>query len=128
MSLAHPSLNLSGRRKGRVKFKSAADAQRARELDRDWKALQAKHGVTQDDRKRSRAMKAETLTYSLGAPVGRETRHIPSRDTGHLGTVSSKQIPRYTGDEILGVSIIHKSCLQPIFSQKEAIDAATMRR
>jgi hypothetical protein len=128
MTLAHPALSTVGRRKGRVKFKSAADAQRARELDRDWAALQAKHGVTQEDKRRSRAMKAETLSYSLGAPAGRETRYIPSRDTGHLGTVSTKQIPRYTGTKILGIGTLHKSNGVPIFSEEEAVDIATMRR
>jgi len=128
MSLAHVSLNLTGRRKGKVKFKSAADAQRARELDREWDALQKKWGVTQEDKKRSRAMKAETLTYSLGAPVGRETRHIPSRDTGHTGPISSKQIPKYTGTKILGIGTLHKSNGVPIFSEEEAVDIATMRR
>lgn len=35
---------------------------------------------------------------------------------------------KYTGDKLIGVTIIHKSCLQPIFSQEQAIDAAHMRR
>jgi hypothetical protein len=39
-----------------------------------------------------------------------------------------KSIPKYTGTEMLGISIIHKSCLQPVFNQQAAIDAASMRR
>ena len=128
MTLAHPSLNLTGRRKGKTKFKSAADAQRSRELDRDWEALQKRWGVAADDRKRDRALKAETLTYTLGAPAGRETKQIPSRDTGHSGPISSKQIPRYTGTKILGIGTLHKSNGVPIFSEEEAVDIATMRR
>jgi hypothetical protein len=125
MSLAHPSLNLTGRRRGKTKFKSAADAQRARELDRDWTALQAKWGITKES-KRSRP---EPLTYSLSVPAGRTTtNHIPSRDTGHAGTVSSKQIPKYTGTKILGIGTLHKSNGVPIFSVEEAVDIATMRR
>lgn len=34
----------------------------------------------------------------------------------------------YTGDKVLGVTVLHKSCLQPVFSQEEAVDAAKMRR
>lgn len=128
MALVHPSLNMTGKRKAKVKFKSAEEAQRARQLDRDWSDLQKKWGVDADTKRITKAMKAPALEYKLTAPAGRETQQIGSRDTGHLGAISSKQIPKYTGDEILGVSIIHKSCLQPIFSQKEAIDAATMRR
>jgi hypothetical protein len=32
MHLAHPSISLNGKRKGKQKFKNAAEAQRAREL------------------------------------------------------------------------------------------------
>lgn len=35
---------------------------------------------------------------------------------------------KYTGDKLIGVTILHKSCLQPVFSQEQAIDAAHMRR
>ena len=44
------------------------------------------------------------------------------------GDCSLKEIPTYTGTEMIGISIIHKSCLQPIFSIEAAIDAASMRR
>ena len=44
------------------------------------------------------------------------------------GSTALKQIPKYTGTEMIGISIIHKSCLQPIFSKQAATDAANMRR
>jgi hypothetical protein len=85
--------------------------------------------VDAEEKRRSRAMKAEPLVYKLSAPEGRmTTHHIPSRDTGHSGVVSSKANPQYTGTEIIGVTVLHKSCLQPVFNQQEAIDAASMRR
>jgi len=28
----------------------------------------------------------------------------------------------------LGITILHKSCLQPVFNQQAAVDAANMRR
>lgn len=34
----------------------------------------------------------------------------------------------YTGDKMIGVSILHKSCLQPVFNEQAAKDAASMRR
>ena len=34
----------------------------------------------------------------------------------------------YTGDKLLGISIVHKSCLQPVFSEQEAKDFSSMRR
>jgi len=44
------------------------------------------------------------------------------------GSCALKDIPVYTGSEMIGISIIHKSCLQPIFSREAAVDAASMRR
>jgi hypothetical protein len=128
MHLAHPSLSLGGRKKGRVKFRNAAEAARARELDADWTKLKADWGVEAEQKRQRRAMKAEPLTYRLSAPPGRETQRIDSRDTGHTGAVCSKEIPKYTGTEILGIGTLHKSNAVPVFSDEEAIAIATMRR
>jgi hypothetical protein len=35
---------------------------------------------------------------------------------------------QYTGTRLLGIAVLHKSCLQPVFSQEEAEAAAKMRR
>jgi hypothetical protein len=128
MHLAHPSLSLGGRKKGRVKFRNAAEAARARELDADWKKLKADWGVEAEQKRQRRAMAAEPLTYRLSAPPGRETQRIDSRDTGHAGAVCSKEIPKYTGTKILGIGTLHKSNAVPVFSDEEAIAIATMRR
>ena len=45
MHLHHPSLSLSGKRKGKVKFRNAEEARKARELDASWKELQKKWDV-----------------------------------------------------------------------------------
>lgn len=34
----------------------------------------------------------------------------------------------YTGENLIGISIVHKSCLQPVFSEQEAKDFSSMRR
>lgn len=128
MALVHPSLNLTGKHRGKVKFKSAAEAQRARELDADWKNLQSKWGVDADQKRKTRALNAAPLAYKLSTPVGRETRKIASVDTGHLGAISSKQIPQYTGTKMLGIGVLHKSNAVPVFSDEEAVDIAKMRR
>jgi hypothetical protein len=128
MHLHHPSLSLNGKKRGKIKFRNAAEAQRARELDASWKELLKTQGIEAEERKRRRAMSAEPLTYKLSTPVGRETSHIPSRDTGHLGAVRTKDIPQYTGTKILGIGTMHKSNAVPVFSDEEAHDIATMRR
>lgn len=57
----------------------------------------------------------------------RETKMYPSRVT-QGGDTSLKTTHQYTGTEMLGVTILHKSCLQPVFNQQAAKDAASMRR
>jgi hypothetical protein len=65
------------------------------------------------------------LSPEMGTP--RHTTRPPSLVTPG-GSTALKHIPRYTGTEMIGISIIHKSCLQPIFSKQAATDAANMRR
>ena len=127
MHLHHPSLSLNGRKKGRVKFRNADEARKARELDASWRELQKKWEVDLEEKERRRAMKAEPLIYKLSAPEGRmTTHHIPSVNTGGNATLAPAKV--YTGDQVLGVTVLHKSCLQPVFSKQDAIDAARMRR
>jgi len=128
MHLAHPSLSMGGKRKGKVKFRNSAEAQKARQLDAEWRELQAKWGVEAEEKKRKRALAAEPLTYSLSAPVGRETKRIASLDTGHSGAVRTKDIPQYTGTKIIGIGTMHKSNAVPIFSDEQAVEISTMRR
>ena len=129
MHLHHPGLSLGGKRKGKVKFRNAEEAKKARELDASWKELQKKWDVDADEKRRTRAMKAPALEYKLTTPVGRSSGHaIPSRADSVLGPVSSKAIPQYTGTKMLGVGTMHKSNAVPIFSNEEAHDIATMRR
>lgn len=129
MHLVHPSLSMSGKKKGKVKFRNAAEAQRARDLDASWKQILKAQGVVDEQRKRARAMKAEPLQYNLSSAEDRaNTRHIPSRDTGHSGALRTKDIPKYTGTKILGIGTMHKSNAVPVFSSEEAHDIATMRR
>ena len=127
MHLHHPSLSMSGKRKGKVKFRNAEEAKKARELDASWKELQKKWEVDAEEKKRSRAMKAEPLQYKLTSPPGRSTARLPSRNTGD-GVAVSKPSPQYTGTKMLGIGTMHKSNSVPIFSDQEAIEIATMRR
>ena len=127
MHLHHPSLSMGGKRKGKVKFRNSDEARKARELDADWKDLQKKWGVEQDEKKRSRAMKAAPLTYKLSAPVGRTTsNHIPSRVTEGGSTAAVTKV--YTGDKIIGIATMHKSNAVPVFSDEEAVEISRMRR
>lgn len=128
MHLCGPALSLIGKKKGKQKFRNADEARKARELEASWKELQKKYELDAEAKKRQRAMAAQPLTYKLSTPPGRSTSHaIPSRNTGE-GVATAKPTPQYTGTEMIGVTILHKSCLQPVFTEQEAKDAAGMRR
>jgi hypothetical protein len=128
MHLHHPSLSLAGKRKGKVKFRNAEEARKARELDASWKELQKKWDVDADEKRRRRAMSAEPLNYKLSTPVGRSTTHnIPSRDTGGNHSTAREQ-KVYTGTKVLGIATMHKSNAVPVFAEEEAIEISRMRR
>jgi hypothetical protein len=128
MHLHHPSLSLNGKKKGKVKFRNAEEARKSRELDESWKELQKKWAVEAEDKKRKRALKAETLSYSLPTPIGRtNTHHIKSLNSG-AGVAALAPAKVYTGDKIKGIGTMHKSNAVPIFSNEEAIEISRMRR
>jgi hypothetical protein len=71
--------------------------------------------------------KLKPWTYGFSEPV-RGTQNIPSLNPSMMGNAPLPEQKVYTGDKIIGITIIHKSCLQPVFNQQQAIDAANMRR
>jgi hypothetical protein len=128
MHLCGPALSLNGKKKGRFKYRNAAEARKARELDAEWKELLRRQGVEADAKKRARAMKAEPLVYRLETPVGRtNTHHIPSLNTaGGVATLAPAKV--YTGTKVKGIATMHKSNAVPVFSDEEAVDISKMRR
>ena len=129
MHLEGPWLSTTGKKKGKVKFKSAEQKREYERLTAEWKELLKRQGVELEAKRQRRAMTAEPLTYKLSAPVGRSTGHdIASRDTGHVGAVRTKDIPQYTGTKIIGIGTMHKSNAVPIFSDEQAVEISKMRR
>jgi hypothetical protein len=127
MHLHHPALSYNGKKKGKVKFRNAEEARKARELDASWKEMQAKWELDADEKRRQRALAAEPLRYSLPTPVGRtNTHHIPSRVTPGASTASVHKV--YTGTKVKGIATMHKSNAVPVFSDEEAVEISRMRR
>ena len=129
MHLEGPWLSTTGKRKGKKRFASAEHARKARDLEESWKELLKRQGLELEEKKRKRAMSAESLTsvYSLKIPEGRNTTaHIKSVDTG--GNATLKPVKQYTGTKIVGIATMHKSNAVPDFSNEEAHDIAKMRR
>lgn len=72
--------------------------------------------------------KSEVLSnYSLAAPAGRETKHIPSLNT-FAGVAVKSETKVYTGTKVLGIATMHKSNAVPVFNSEEAVEISSMRR
>lgn len=128
MHLHHPSLSLTGKKKGKIKFKSVEAKREHDRLEQEWKALLKRQGLEAEDKKRNRALKAEPLLYKLSTPVGRTTSHdIPSLNSG-AGVATLAPAKVYTGTKVMGIATMHKSNAVPVFSDEEAIEISSMRR
>ena len=127
MHLHHPSLSLSGKKKGKMKFKSAEQKRDYDRLAVEWKELLKRQGATIEEKKRSRAMAAPLLTVGPSAPPGRETRYIPSLNTGD-SVAALKTAPVYTGTKMIGIAQMSKSNAVPVFNSDHIVEIARMRR
>jgi hypothetical protein len=128
MHLEGPWLSTTGKKHGKIKFKSAKAKQQHERLEQEWQALLKQQGVDLDAKKKSRALKADPLVYKLSAPVGRSTSHnIPSLNSG-AGVATLAPAKVYTGDKMIGIGQLHKSNAIPIFRKEDAEDLARMRR
>lgn len=128
MHLHHPSLSLSGKKKGKIKFRNAEEARKARDLEESWKDLQKKWGVEAEERKRKRAMTSEVWKPTQEVHR-RETPKISSLNGGKdMSPAVKKTSPVYTGTLIKGIATMHKSNAVPVFSDEAAIDISKMRR
>ena len=128
MHLHHPSLSMSGKKRGKVKFRNADEARRARELEESWNELLKRQGIEKENKQR-RTLAAPPLAgnYSLAIPEGRSNAHIPSRGdlTGNATLAPAKV---YTGTKVKGIATMHKSNAVPVFSDEQAVDISRMRR
>jgi len=130
MHLEGPWLSTTGKRKGKKKFASAEAKKKSEQLDASWKELLKRQGIELEEKKRKRAMSAESLSsvYSLKIPEGRNTTsHLKSlnQDNG-VATMPAPKV--YTGNKVKGIATMHKSNAVPVFSDEEAVDISRMRR
>lgn len=126
MSLAHPALSTTGRKRGKQKFASAEAARKHRELTAEWERKQAEWQAM--SKQSASAAKVTKIVSPVATSNIRQTERGSSLNSWITGPVSSKPNQQYTGSNICGIAVQHKSCLQPVFNKQEAIESATMRR
>ena len=133
MHLLPPMFSTTGKKRGKKKFRNADVANTARKNAESWQAFLDKWGVKSEDNRTNRKnLRSEpkfnpVVNSRVVVDPRRSTNHIPSLDTGAAIAVK-KEVQQYTGSEMLGITVLHKSCLQPVFSKQGAEDAAKMRR
>lgn len=63
-----------------------------------------------------------------GSREGSDLYKMPSRVTQGNKVAGKKDSQKYTGEEMLGVSVLHKSNGIPVFRKEDILDIARMRR
>jgi hypothetical protein len=123
MHLEGPWLSTSGKKKGKVKFRNAEEARKARELDASWTALQKKYSAP------IKKLPANVEAWKSDMSVTQRVTgpKIPSLNTGWVPCVKTPD-KVYTGTKVKGIGTMHKSNAVPIFSDEEAVEISRMRR
>jgi hypothetical protein len=128
MHLAHPALTTTGKKKGKKKWASAEHKRKAELALSKKEEMYREYNITPRKRNKTGFMAPSYKpTYNHPSYVDSKAKEIPSLQA--KGGLCSKIEPLfYTGTRLKGIAVLHKSCLQPVFSQEEATEVARMRR
>ena len=127
MHLVGPYLTTTGKKKSKRKYRNAAQASRARELNESWQTLLNEHGVTKSRSGPKKPSMTQTRIPDYRNYRGADQPRIPSLPfTGEVCARPADKV--YTGDKMIGVGQLHKSNAVPVFSSDDAKDIARMRR
>ena len=99
-------------------------------LQRDWERVLAAHSRPLERGAKSMGTTAKFQPrerLSASVDPARDLRRWPSLNTGEVPASARPQM-QYTGDKMLGVSVLHKSNSIPVFSTQEILDISKMRR
>lgn len=115
MQLMRPEFNTNGN----SRTKPNAKQLKAKAQHESW--LKA-NGVHPDQLEKQHRGKAKRV---FANPVAA----LSQPDLSGVGVTGLKrQENTYTGIKLVGIAVMHKSCLQPVFSKQAAKDSANMRR
>jgi hypothetical protein len=96
-----------------------------KQLQREWEEMLSKHSKPLECGAKARNISPKKIVEAK--PQVEVIK--PSTDLKKMMGIAVKKEPKvYTGDKMLGITVLHKSCLQPVFNEQSAKDAASMRR
>lgn len=96
-----------------------------RELQASWQEILKKYETK--TKVPSKKMVTRPSTPTVIIPDSRIVSSIPSLDSGY-GIAVKSPTKVYTGDNMLGISTLHKSNAVPVFRQEDAEAISKMRR
>jgi hypothetical protein len=113
---------------GKKKWANAEQKKQSKKNQADWNRMQKEWAAMSP-------LYGKKMTTN-SAPINNQVNHNKTNNhqpkslnswvTGPVNMGKEKQT--YTGDQMIGICVMHKSCLQPVFNQQAAEDAAKMRR
>jgi len=122
MHLLPPMFSTTGKKRTKAQFRTADQARRARQAQESWADLKQRWDIKEDNSKPKKAL------YTPPQPYRRDTGPRAESKPDTVGIAVRPADKVYTGDNCLGVAILHKSCLQPVFNTESVKDIAKMRR
>jgi len=129
MHLVGPYMTTTNYKKRKnTKFRSAEAKARFLAEQEAWAKTLRKHGV---DSASKQAKPEPRSTYRPNYSVPREQPVVNTEPAKHgiVPGVCAKPEPKvYTGDRLIGIAVMHKSNLVPVFRSEDAKEIANMRR
>jgi len=127
MHLEKPYLTTTGKLKTKATYRTAEQARRARMAKESWDELKARYAITEPEHVPTR-LRGKGTMYVPPTPYRRDTGpRIESLDTG-LAVAPRAPDKVYTGDAMIGISVLHKSNGIPVFRDEDIKDISKMRR
>jgi hypothetical protein len=122
MHLLPPMFSTTGKKRTKAQFRTADQARRARQSQESWADLKQRWDIKEDNSKPKKAL------YTPPQPYRRDTgpRHESKPDTVSIAVRPADKV--YTGDAMIGISVLHKSNGIPVFRDEDIKDISKMRR
>ena len=113
--IIHPSIPKSKKRKPNAKQRALKDS---------WNKLLEKYDVKPTVKENSKLLVTSTKLSDYRRTVFDGASSLDTR----AGVATKKPVNQYTGDAMIGISVLHKSNGVPVFRQEDVVDISKMRR
>jgi len=120
-------LTTTGKKKGKATFRSTAQACQARMAKESWDELKTRYAVTEPEPVPTR-LRGKGTAYVPSQPYRRDTGPRYESLNSDTGNAFKSPDKVYTGDAMLGISVLHKSNGIPVFRDQDIKDISKMRR